>query len=223
MISFHLKYYHQKGETQNKRTLRERPVAESATLSDTCSSSLRLRVRCLAYSATGRLQFLGVNQRRGESMTFEEFDSVKRDVFSQFKGERSELIPILQATQHVLGYLPTEAMQEIAAFVSMPDSQVYGVATFYSQFYFSRRGKHQTKVCSGTACHVKGAARVLDTFQRELGIKCGMTSEDFEHSLETVACVGSCALAPVVVIDEKVYGQIDPGKISGILEKVIEN
>ena len=156
-------------------------------------------------------------------MTFEELDTLKRDILSQYKGERSELIPILQAAQHSLGYLPTEAMQEIAAFVSMADSQVYGVATFYSQFYFSRRGKHQTKVCSGTACHVRGAARVLDTFERELGIKCGMTSEDFEHSLEKVACVGSCALAPVVVIDEKVYGQVDSGKISGILEKAVEN
>jgi len=156
-------------------------------------------------------------------MTFEELDTLKRDILSQYKGERSELIPILQATQHELGYLPEEAMQEIAAFVSMADSQVYGVATFYSQFYFSRRGKHQTKVCSGTACHVRGAARVLDTFERELGIASGTTSEDYEHSLEKVACVGSCALAPVVVIDEKVYGQVDSGKISGILKEVVES
>jgi NADH-quinone oxidoreductase subunit E len=140
-------------------------------------------------------------------------------VLEPYKGKASALIPILQEVQAELGYLPDEAMMEIAKTVGLPESHVYGVATFYAQFYFSRRGKNQTKVCTGTACHVKGAARVLDAFERGLGIACGSTSEDYEHSLETVACVGSCALAPVVVVNEEVYGQIESGKISKILAK----
>lgn len=140
------------------------------------------------------------------------------DVFARFKGKREELIPILQATQNAYGYLPADAMKQIAKFVSMPESQVYGVATFFAQFYFTRRGKHQVKVCYGTACHVKGATRVLEAFERGLGIECGCTSEDYEYSLEKVACVGSCALAPVVVVDEEVFGQVDPSKVVEILD-----
>lgn len=140
------------------------------------------------------------------------------DVLARFKGKREELIPILQATQHVYGYLPADAMKQIAKFVSMPESQVYGVATFFAQFYFTRRGKHQVKVCYGTACHVKGATRVLEAFERGLGIECGCTSGDYEYSLEKVACVGSCALAPVVVVDEEVFGQVDPSKVAEILD-----
>ncbi|MBS4023831.1 MAG: NADH-quinone oxidoreductase subunit NuoE [Dethiobacter sp.] len=146
-------------------------------------------------------------------------DAGINDVFARFKGKREELIPILQAVQNVRGYLPADSMKQIARFVSMPESQVYGVATFFAQFYFSRRGKHQVKVCYGTACHVKGATRVLEAFERELGIACGCTSEDYEYSLERVACVGSCALAPVVVVDEEAYGQVDPGKVANIVKK----
>jgi NADH-quinone oxidoreductase subunit E len=138
-------------------------------------------------------------------------------ILEPYKGKGSALIPILQEVQAELGYLPEEAMLAIAKTTGVPESQVYGVATFYAQFYFSRRGKNQTKVCSGTACHVKGAARVLDAFERELGIACGTTSEDYEHTLETVACVGSCALAPVVVVNEEVHGQVQSGKIDKIL------
>jgi NADH:ubiquinone oxidoreductase subunit E len=122
-------------------------------------------------------------------------------ILSPYKGKRNALIPILQEVQAELGYLPDEAMMAIAKTTGLPESQVYGVATFYAQFYFSRRGKNQTKVCTGTACHVKGAARVLDAFEREMGIACGTTSEDYEHSLDTVACVGSCAPAPGVGVN----------------------
>lgn len=140
-------------------------------------------------------------------------------ILEPYQGQPNALIPILQEVQDELGYLPEEAMLEIAKTTGLPESQVYGVATFYAQFYFSRRGKNQTKVCSGTACHVKGAARVLDTFERELGIACGTTSEDFEHTLETVACVGSCALAPVVVINDDVHGQVTTGRVGKILKE----
>lgn len=145
-------------------------------------------------------------------------DAGLNDVFARFKGKREELIPILQAAQNIDGYLQADAMKKIAKFVSMSESQVYGVATFYAQFYFTRRGKHQVKVCYGTACHVKGATRVLDAFERTIGIACGCTSDDYEYSLERVACVGSCALAPVVVVDENVFGQVDPSQVVKILE-----
>lgn len=141
-------------------------------------------------------------------------------ILEPYRGKGEALIPILQEVQAEIGYLPEEAMLEIAKTTGLPESHVYGVATFYAQFYFSRRGKNQTKVCSGTACHVKGAARVLDAFERKLGIACGTTSEDYEHSLETVACVGSCALAPVVVLNEEVYGQVETGKIDKILDNI---
>ena len=142
-----------------------------------------------------------------------------KKVFSKYKGETKELIPILQATQETFGYLPEEAMKGIAQFIGVSESHVYGVATFYEQFYFTRRGKHEIKVCYGTACHVKGATRVVETFERELGICHGETTEDYEYSLERVACVGACALAPVVVVGKKVYGNVAPGKVKGILDK----
>ena len=144
-------------------------------------------------------------------------------VLSPYEGRKDALIPMLQKVQEELGYLPEEAMLTIAKITGMPESHVYGVATFYAQFYFSRRGKNQTKICSGTACHVKGAARVKDAFERQLGIACGSTSEDYEHSLETVACVGSCALAPVVVVNDDVHGQVETSKIDKILGQSIKD
>lgn len=138
-------------------------------------------------------------------------------ILEPYRGKKDSLIPILQKVQKELGYLPEEAMLEIARVTGVPESRVYGVATFYAQFYFTRRGKNQTKVCSGTACHVKGAARLRDALERELGIPCGTTSEDYKHTLETVACVGSCALAPVVVFNDEVHGQVETGKIDKIL------
>ncbi len=140
------------------------------------------------------------------------------EILAPYKGKPDALIPILQKVQAEIGYLPEDAMLEIARTTGLSESRVYAVATFYAQFYFSRRGRHQTKVCAGTACHVKGGARILEAFERELGISCGSTSEDYEHSLETVACVGSCALAPVVVVDEEVYAEVDSKKISRIME-----
>ena len=143
--------------------------------------------------------------------------SVIKDVFPRFKGKREELIPILQAVQELFGYLPEDALKDVARFISVSESRVYGTATFYTQFYFTRRGRHNVKVCCGTACHVKGAAPILDAFERELRIGCGGTTEDFEYNLERVACVGSCALAPVVVVDDKVFGLMDVKNIKECL------
>jgi NADH:ubiquinone oxidoreductase subunit E len=139
------------------------------------------------------------------------------EILAPYKGKPDALIPILQKVQAETGYLPEDAMPEIARTPGLSESRMYAVATFYAQFYFSRRYRHQTKVCAGTACHVKGGARILEAFEHELGISCGSTSEDYEHSPETVACIGSCALASVVVVDEEVYTEVDSKNISRIM------
>ncbi len=141
------------------------------------------------------------------------------NVFSRYERTRSELVPILQDAQTSLGYLPLDALKAIARFLAMPESQVYGVATFYGQFYFSRRGKNDIKVCYGTACHVKGATRLIESFERKLGVTCGSTSDDYKYSLEEVACVGCCSLAPVAVINEEVHAHLTPDKVSKLIDE----
>lgn len=138
-------------------------------------------------------------------------------ILRQYGHHRKNLLPILQQVQARLGYLPREAMQQIALALKMPEVDVYGVATFYTQFRFHPPGRHQIKVCLGTACHMMGGHTVLDCFERRLGIKEGQTTPDREFSLERVACVGCCALAPVVVVDEKVEGKVSPTRVDGIL------
>jgi NADH-quinone oxidoreductase subunit E len=130
------------------------------------------------------------------------------------------LIPILQDVQKVLGYVPREAMREIARFLNLPESTVYGVVTFYAQFYLTRQGKHRIKVCRGTACHVRGSARIMEVVKKKLGIKPGETTPDYRFSLERVACFGSCALAPVMVVDGKVHGRMTPQKAEKILDQM---
>jgi len=131
--------------------------------------------------------------------------------------KRGKLIRILQETQVKLGYLPREAMQEIAGYLRIPASEVYSVATFYNQFRFIPPGRHQIKVCLGTACQIKGGKIILESWERELDIKEGETSADREFSLERVACVGCCAMAPVTVVDERVEGNVSPTRVKGVL------
>jgi len=139
------------------------------------------------------------------------------DVFSRYSGDKSELIPILQETQERLRYLPAEAMQEISRFLRIPESAIFGVSTFYAQFKLTPLGKKIVKVCRGTACHVRGGAKIMEEIEKELGIKAGETTEDLEYTLESIACFGSCALAPVMVIDKTVYGRMTPAKAKSIL------
>ena len=139
------------------------------------------------------------------------------EILSQYSGESGELIPILQEAQERFGYLPEEAMQRIAKFLRLPESTVYGVSTFYAQFKLTPTGKRLIKVCRGTACHVRGGARILREVEKKLGIKPGGTTSDMEYSLETIACFGSCALAPVIVIDKNVYGRMTTTKAGQIL------
>jgi len=138
-------------------------------------------------------------------------------VLESFTGDKAELIPILQQVQQVFGYLPEDAMSRIADFVDVPECTVFGVATFYAQFRFVPIGRNVVKVCRGTGCYVKGAPRILDEIEKLLGIKDGETTPDLEYTLETVACFGSCALAPVVVVNDRVYGRMTPDKVKEIL------
>jgi NADH-quinone oxidoreductase subunit E len=138
-------------------------------------------------------------------------------VLSRFGKRRGNLVPILQQIQGRLGYLPREAMLEIAEFLNIPEMDVYSVVTFYNQFRLNPPGKHSVRVCLGTACHMKGGYIVLDAWKRRLGIDRGETTPDREFDLDTVACVGCCAMAPVTVIDDGVEGKTSPTRVDGIL------
>ena len=144
------------------------------------------------------------------------------EILASYKGEKAELIPILQEVQQVYGYLPEEALKLIARFVDVPECTVFGTATFYAQFKFVPTGRNGVKVCRGTACHVRGGARILKDVEKKLGIKSGENTADLEYGLETVACIGACALAPNMVVNDKIYGNMNSKKIAPILDKCKE-
>ncbi len=150
----------------------------------------------------------------------EQEESMIADIAERLKffgRSKGDLIPVLQMIQKKYTYLSKEAIKLVADHTGTTSSEVYGVATFYNQFKFNPPGKHQIKVCLGTACHVKGGDIILENFERKLGIKYGETTPDREFSVERVACVGCCALAPVAIIDEKTLGGMAPSKVEGIL------
>ena len=138
-------------------------------------------------------------------------------LFERVGNKRENLIPILQQIQEAFGYLPPDAMLEVARFLNIPEIHVYSVATFYNQFRLTPPGKHSVRVCMGTACHVKGGHITLAAWQRRLKIESGQTTPDREFDLDTVACVGCCAMAPVTVVDKKVQAKADPTRVDGIL------
>jgi len=140
-----------------------------------------------------------------------------KEILSRYSGASSELIPILQEAQEKFGYLPAEVMQRVAKFLRLTDNMVYGVSTFYAQFSFTPTGRNKVTVCRGTACHVRGGARILKEIERRLGIKPGETTEDMEYSLETIACIGACALAPTMKIGNETYGQMTTKKVAEVL------
>ena len=153
-----------------------------------------------------------------------EFSAEERSLLEQIKADlieigndRSKLIPILQLVQQKFAYLPGEAIHLVADHLDISSSEVYGVATFYNQFRFNPPGKNPVKVCLGTACHVKGGDIILENFERKLEIKEGETTPDREFSVDRVACVGCCALAPVVVLKETVHGHMQPSKVEGLV------
>jgi NADH-quinone oxidoreductase subunit E len=140
-----------------------------------------------------------------------------RKVLARHSRQRRNLVPILQQVQDRLGYIPREAMIEVARSLNIPEMDVYSVVTFYNQFRLHPPGKHSVRVCLGTACHMKGGYIVLDAWKRRLAIDKGQTTPDREFDLDTVACVGCCTMAPVTVVDRRVEGKTSPTRVDGIL------
>ncbi len=143
------------------------------------------------------------------------------EIRKAFVGQPDELIPMLQLVQRSLGYLPKQALMEIAQMTGVAAATVYGVATFYSQFRLQPVGKHVIKVCRGTACHVRGSGKILKDIEARLHVSPGETTSDQLFTLETVACFGSCALAPVMVIDEAVHGRMDSATSTNMVDELI--
>jgi NADH-quinone oxidoreductase subunit E len=138
-------------------------------------------------------------------------------IFASYKGEKNELIPLLQEVQEEIGYLPEEAMQQVARFVRLPESKVFGVATFYARFHLQPRGRHIIRLCCGTACHVRGAKKVSEKVKDILQVDVGQTTGDMQYTFEEVACIGACGLAPVMTIDDKTFGKLNPDRVKEIV------
>jgi NADH-quinone oxidoreductase subunit E len=140
------------------------------------------------------------------------------ELIDELGGKKGALIPILQRAQEAYGYLPPEVLKHIAERTCTPLNQVYGVVTFYSQFYLERRGKYVVRQCDGTACHIRGAAKIMDSVERDLGIKVGETTPGYKYTYEVVYCLGSCGLAPVAVINNKFFGRLEPEEFVHVLK-----
>lgn len=140
-------------------------------------------------------------------------------VLAPFRDQKGATIPVLQKIQEEYGYLPKEMMADTARFLGLTESDIFGVASFYAQFRFIPQGKNAIRVCHGTACHVRGSDRIQDAVEKELHIASGETTDDHKFSLERVACFGSCALAPVMVVNKDVYGRMTSSKARDILAK----
>lgn len=157
-----------------------------------------------------------------ETLAFEgtpEQEKELKAVFKKYENVPGCLMPVLQDAQDIYGYLPIEVQRMIADALEISLSEVYGVATFYSQFSLTPKGQHRISVCLGTACYVKGADKVLEEIETQLGIKAGECTADRKFSIDTCRCVGACGLAPVIMIDDKVYGKVTPDQVAEILEE----
>ena len=140
-------------------------------------------------------------------------------VFAKYEGKKGALIPVLQAAQNIYGYLPAEVLKEISAKLNIPVSKIYGVVTFYAQFHLNPRGRNIVRVCLGTACHVRGGAKIAEAVTKAIGVADGETTEDLRYTFESVACLGACGLAPVLMVNEDTHGRLTPDKVVGLLEK----
>ncbi|TFG44318.1 MAG: NADH-quinone oxidoreductase subunit NuoE [Syntrophobacterales bacterium] len=141
-------------------------------------------------------------------------------ILDEYRGQKGAVIPVLQKAQKIYGYLPPEVLRRIAAGMRVPLSKIYGVATFYSQFYLTRRGRHIVRQCDGTACHVRGAGKIVDRMEQELGVRAGQTTADYRVTCEVVYCLGSCGLAPVAMVNEQTIGKLAPEKMTAILRSL---
>ena len=149
-----------------------------------------------------------------------EYDSARVDeIVERYRGEQGLLISVLQDVQEEFNYLPREALVRVSEGLGVPVSQVFSGATFFKAFSLTPRGRHLLHVCMGTACHVRGANRITDKLERDLGIKAGGTTSDLEFTLETVNCVGSCALGPIVVLDGEYHGQMNMEKTEKLMKE----
>lgn len=140
-------------------------------------------------------------------------------VFAEYRGKKGALIPVLQKAQDIYGYLPSEVLREISRNLQIPVSKIYGVVTFYAQFHLNPRGRNIVRVCLGTACHVRGGAKISEAVTKAIGIKDGETTEDLRYTFESVACLGACGLAPVMMVNDETHGRLTPDMVKGLLEK----
>ena len=155
-----------------------------------------------------------LNQFRGT----EAQEKQLQEVIAKHRGQPGGLMPTLQEAQGIYGYLPIEVQSKIADGLGVSLSEVFGVATFYSQFSLTPKGEHVCSVCLGTACYVKGSDKILEALEKKLGIKAGECTADGKFSIESCRCVGACGLAPVMTIGDEVYGKLTPDQVSGIID-----
>lgn len=151
-------------------------------------------------------------------MNVKEAEEKVGQVLQKYQHDKSLLVDILQDIQAESGYLPKEVLEETSKGLDVPLSRVYSVATFFKAFSLKPRGRHLINVCVGTACHVRGAGKVVEKIEQELGIKAGETTEDLKFTLETVNCIGACALGPMVMVGEDYHGEMTPDAISSVLK-----
>nr|MDD6335837.1 NADH-quinone oxidoreductase subunit NuoE [bacterium] len=156
--------------------------------------------------------------QKNSAFSAEQYDKLHQ-VIAEYRDMPGPLMPVMQKAQEIFGYLPIEVQNEIADGLGIPMTDVYGVATFYSQFTLEPRGQHTIGICMGTACYVKNAALVLEALKKNLGVEVGKTTEDGLFTLDATRCLGCCGLAPVITIDETVYGRMTPDEVPGILAK----
>jgi len=140
-------------------------------------------------------------------------------ILERFRGQEGALIPVLQEVQGIYGYLPEEVLAYIGQGLKIPLSRIYGVVTFYAQFYLTRRGRHTVRVCRGTACHVRGGMNIRKAVKQFLGVEENETTPDYKFTFETVACLGACALSPVLLVDKNYYGKLTPAKAEKVLKQ----
>jgi NADP-reducing hydrogenase subunit HndA len=145
-----------------------------------------------------------------------------QEVIARYRDTNGALIPVLHEAQEIYGYLPIEVQKQVSEGLNIPLTEIYGVVTFYTQFSLKPKGKYKISICMGTACYVKGSGQILDKLQEKLGIHVGDITEDGLFSLDACRCVGACGLAPVMMVNEDVYGRLTPDDVEGILEKYRE-
>ncbi len=141
-------------------------------------------------------------------------------IIDQYGATPNNLLAVLQDVQAEFNYLPPDALKRVSKRMNVPMTRVSGLATFYAAFHLEPRGKHVCQVCMGTACHVRGAPRILDELERNLGIKAGETTADMQFSIETVNCVGACAMGPLVIVDQKYHGMMTPAGVDRMIKKL---